>query len=99
MEDKLKFLGCDISSTIITSGNKTAKGSLLIRCLAQRIACPRPKALCCRIEDILILTGIDIEEKAKSFVDTLFNSLGYFEAGPYESDIQIPHTRMEKIIS
>ena len=28
-----------------------------------------------------------------------YKSLGYFEVGPYESDIQIPHTRMEKQIS
>ena len=38
---------------------------------------------------------LNARENAVSF----YKSLGYFEAGPYESDIQIPHTRMEKKIS
>ena len=39
--------------------------------------------------------SLNARENAVSF----YKSLGYFEAGPYESDIQIPHTRMEKLIS
>ena len=38
---------------------------------------------------------LNARENAVSF----YKSLGYFETGPYESDIQIPHTRMEKKIS
>ena len=38
---------------------------------------------------------LNARENAVAF----YKSLGYFEAGPYESDIQIPHTRMEKKIS
>ena len=37
---------------------------------------------------------LNARENAVAF----YKSLGYFEAGPYESDIQIPHTRMEKKI-
>ena len=38
---------------------------------------------------------LNARENAVAF----YKSLGYFEVGPYESDIQIPHTRMEKQIS
>ena len=38
---------------------------------------------------------LNARENAVAF----YKSLGYFEVGPYESDIQIPHTRMEKKIS
>ena len=37
---------------------------------------------------------LNARENAVAF----YKSLGYFEVGPYESDIQIPHTRMEKKI-
>ena len=38
---------------------------------------------------------LNARENAVAF----YKSLGYFEVGLYESDIQIPHTRMEKKIS
>ena len=38
---------------------------------------------------------LNARENAVAF----YKSLGYFEVCPYESDIQIPHTRMEKKIS
>ena len=38
---------------------------------------------------------LNARENAVAF----YKSLGYFEVGPYESDIQILHTRMEKKIS
>jgi predicted GNAT family N-acyltransferase len=38
---------------------------------------------------------LNARENAVAF----YKSLGYFEVGPYESDIQIPHIRMEKQIS
>ena len=38
---------------------------------------------------------LNARENAVAF----YKSLGYFEVGPHESDIQIPHTRMEKKIS
>ena len=38
---------------------------------------------------------LNARENAVAF----YKSPGYFEVGPYESDIQIPHTRMEKKIS
>ena len=38
---------------------------------------------------------LNARENAVAF----YKSLGYFEVGPYESDIQIRHTRMEKKIS
>ena len=38
---------------------------------------------------------LNARENAVAF----YKSLDYFEVGPYESDIQIPHIRMEKQIS
>ena len=38
---------------------------------------------------------LNARENAVAF----YKSLGYFEVGPYKSDIQIPHIRMEKQIS
>ena len=38
---------------------------------------------------------LNARENAVAF----YKSHGYFEVGPYESDIQIPHIRMEKQIS
>jgi predicted GNAT family N-acyltransferase len=38
---------------------------------------------------------LNARENAVAF----YKSLGYFEVGPYESDIKVPHTRMEKKIS
>ena len=52
-----------------------------------------------------------LEEKARSLGATyvalnarnvaldFYKSLGYIEIKPYESDIKIPHTRMEKILT
>jgi predicted GNAT family N-acyltransferase len=36
---------------------------------------------------------------ARNVALDFYKSLGYIEIEPYESDIKIPHTRMEKILT
>ena len=53
-----------------------------------------------KLEDDAIKQGANqIMLNARENAVPFYKSLGYFEVGPYESDIQIPHTRMEKKIS
>lgn len=53
-----------------------------------------------KLEDDAIKQGANqIMLNARENAVAFYKSLGYFEVGPYESDIQIPHTRMEKKIS
>tara|TARA_Y100000389_G_scaffold15869_1_gene14020 strand:+ start:183 stop:626 length:444 start_codon:yes stop_codon:yes gene_type:complete len=53
-----------------------------------------------KLEDDAIKQGANqIILNARENAVPFYKSLGYFEVGPYESDIQIPHTRMEKKIS
>jgi predicted GNAT family N-acyltransferase len=52
-----------------------------------------------KLEDDAIKQGANqIMLNARENAVPFYKSLGYFEVGPYESDIQIPHTRMEKKI-
>ena len=52
-----------------------------------------------KLEDDAIKQGANqIILNARENAVPFYKSLGYFEVGPYESDIQIPHTRMEKNI-
>ena len=52
-----------------------------------------------KLEDDAIKQGANqIMLNARENAVAFYKSLGYFEVGPYESDIQIPHTRMEKKI-
>ena len=53
-----------------------------------------------KLEDDAIKQGANqIMLNARENAVPFYKSLGYFEVGPYESDIQIPHLRMEKKIS
>ena len=53
-----------------------------------------------KLEDNAIKQGANqIILNARENAVPFYKSLGYFEVGPYESDIQIPHLRMEKKIS
>ena len=53
-----------------------------------------------KLEDDAIKQGANqIMLNARENAVPFYKSLGYFEVGHYESDIQIPHTRMEKKIS
>jgi predicted GNAT family N-acyltransferase len=53
-----------------------------------------------KLEDDAIKQGANqIMLNARENAVPFYKSLGYFEVGPYESDIQIPHIRMEKKIS
>ena len=53
-----------------------------------------------KLEEKAINQGANqIMLNARENAIAFYKSLGYFEVGPYESDIQIPHTRMEKKIS
>ena len=53
-----------------------------------------------KLEDDAIKQGANqIILNARENAVPFYKSLGYFEVGPYESDIQIPHLRMEKKIS
>ena len=53
-----------------------------------------------KLEEKAINQGANqIMLNARENAIVFYKSLGYFEVGPYESDIQIPHTRMEKQIS
>ncbi len=53
-----------------------------------------------KLEDDAIKQGANqIMLNARENAVPFYKSLGYFEVGPYESDIQIPHTRMKKKIS
>ena len=53
-----------------------------------------------KLEDDAIKQGANqIMLNARENAVPFYKSIGYFEVGPYESDIQIPHTRMEKKIS
>ena len=53
-----------------------------------------------KLEDDAIKQGANqIMLNARENAVPFYKSLDYFEVGPYESDIQIPHTRMEKKIS
>ena len=53
-----------------------------------------------KLEEKAINQGANhIMLNARENAIAFYKSLGYFEVGPYESDIQIPHTRMEKQIS
>ena len=53
-----------------------------------------------KLEDDAIKQGANqIMLNARENAVPFYKSLGDFEVGPYESDIQIPHTRMEKKIS
>ena len=52
-----------------------------------------------KLEEEAINQGANqIMLNARENAVVFYKSLGYFEVGPYESDIQIPHTRMEKKI-
>ena len=53
-----------------------------------------------KLEEKAIHQGANhIMLNARENAIAFYKSLGYFEVCPYESDIQIPHTRMEKKIS
>ena len=53
-----------------------------------------------RLEDIARTSGANkIVLNARAEAVKFYESLGYAEIGPYESDIKIPHSSMKKILS
>ena len=46
-----------------------------------------------------VLGASSITLNARNVALDFYKSLGYIEIEPYESDIKIPHTRMEKILT
>jgi len=53
----------------------------------------------CRLEDVGRVKGAKkIVLNARAEAIKFYESLGYIETGPYESDIKIPHSSMEKLI-
>ena len=53
----------------------------------------------CRLEDVGKVKGAKkIVLNARAEAIKFYESLGYIETGPYESDIKIPHSSMEKLI-
>ena len=52
-----------------------------------------------KLEDIAKTKGAKkIVLNARAEAIKFYESLGYIETGPYESDIKIPHSSMEKLI-
>jgi ribosomal protein S18 acetylase RimI-like enzyme len=57
------------------------------------------KAMINELESKALLQGAKkIVLNARSEAVSFYASLGYLETGPYESDIQIPHSSMEKYL-
>ena len=53
----------------------------------------------CRLEGVGRVKGAKkIVLNARAEAIKFYESLGYIETGPYESDIKIPHSSMEKLI-
>ena len=99
------FMGIDNDGNIVSCGrihlNNPSEAQIRYMGVSSKLRRKRlGSAMIDELESKALLLGatkvtLNAREEAIEF----YKSLGYVETGPYESDIKIPHTSMEKILS
>jgi len=99
------FMGIDSDANIVSCGrihlNNPSEAQIRYMGVSSKLRRKRlGSAMIDELESKALLLGatkvtLNAREEAIEF----YKSLGYVETGPYESDIKIPHTSMEKILS